>query len=470
MLVDSHAHLESKEFAADLAEVVDRARRAGVGEILNVGYDPGSIGKTIALTERFEEVYGALGIHPHNAKDYDDTLEADIKKQLLRKKVLAVGEIGLDYYRDLSPRGTQRDVFRRQIGIALYFKKPIVVHCRDAFDDVVRILSEEGAGDAGGIFHAFSGGEEEAKVVLDLGFHIGIGGPLTYRNSRLPRVAVRLPSGAILLETDCPYLPPVPHRGKRNEPAYVCLVAERLAETLGVGTEDIERSTSANYRRLFHGDVGREPEIAYSLKGNIYVNVTGACTNDCVFCPRNRFGRYIYGHNLGLVNDPTAGEMAAAVRELAGGGSYGEIVFCGYGEPTCRLKEMLEAARALGTLGLPRRLDTNGQGNLIHKRDITPELEEVFESVSISLNAHDRSSYERLCRPDFGGKAFDAAVEFIKRAAGSRMDCTVTAVDYEGVDIEACRELVRGIEGTAFRVRAYRFTGAEGRGGRPLRY
>jgi TatD DNase family protein len=459
MLVDSHTHLESKEFAADLDEVLVRARAAGIAEILNIGYDAESIEKTIALTERFDEVHGALGIHPHNAKDYDETLEADLKKHLLRKKVLAVGEIGLDYYRDLSPRETQRDVFRRQIGIALYFEKPIVVHCRDAFDDVVRILSEEGAGDAGGVFHAFSGGEEEARAVMDLGFHIGIGGPLTYRNSKLPQVAARLPSGAILIETDCPYLPPVPHRGKRNEPAYVRLVAEKLAETLGVGIEDIERSTLANYRRLFHGDAGAGPEIAYPLKGNIYVNVTGACTNDCVFCPRNRFGRYIYGHNLGLVNDPTAEEMTAAVRELAGGGSYDEIAFCGYGEPTCRLKEMLEAARGLGDLGLPRRLDTNGQGNLIHRRDIVPELEEVFESISISLNASDPGSYERLCRPDFGGRAFDAVVEFIRRAAGSSMDCTVTAVDYEGVDIEACREFVQSVDGASFRVRRYRFTG-----------
>lgn len=459
MLVDSHAHLESKEFADDLKEVVDRAGAAGVGEILNIGYDAQSIGKTIALTERFEEVHGALGIHPHNSKDYDGALEAELEKQLLRKKVLAVGEIGLDYYRDLSPRETQRDVFRRQIGMALYFKKPIVIHCRDAFDDVVRILSEEGAGEVGGVFHAFSGGEEEARVVLDLGFHIGIGGPLTYRNSKLPLVVSRLPSGAILIETDCPYLPPVPHRGKRNEPAYVRIVAEKLAETLGVGAEDVERSTLANYRRLFHGDPGKGPEIAYSLKGNIYVNVTGACTNDCVFCPRNSFGRYIYGHNLGLVDDPTAEEMTDSVRQLAKEGGYGEIVFCGYGEPTCRLKEMLEAARELGTLGLPRRLDTNGQGNLIHKRDIIPELEEVFERISISLNAPDRNSYERLCRPDFGGRAFDAVVEFIRRAAGSGMDCTVTAVDYNGVDIEACRELGRRIDGAAFRVRRYRFTG-----------
>lgn len=461
MLVDSHAHLESKEFASDLGEVMERARAAGVVEVLNVGYDARSITATIELTERFDEVYGALGIHPHNAKDFGGDLEAELERQLLRKKMLAVGEIGLDYYRDLSPRETQRDVFRRQIGMALYFGKPIVVHCRDAFDDVMRILTEEGAGEVGGVFHAFPGGAEEARAVLDLGFHIGIGGPLTYKKSRLPEVAARLPSGALLVETDCPYLPPVPYRGKRNEPAYVRLVAEKLAEVLGVDLSDIERSTYANYRRLFHGESAKIPEIAYALKGNIYVNVTRACTNDCRFCPRNRFGRYLYGHNLALEEDPTAEEMIDAVSGVAGRGGYGEIVFCGYGEPTCRLKETIEAAGALEALGLPRRLDTNGQGNLMHKRDIIPELEEVFERVSISLNAHDRESYVRLCRPDLGARAFDAVLEFIGRAARSRMECTVTAVDYDGVDIEACRELVTRIEGASFRVRRYRFTGKD---------
>ncbi len=462
MLVDSHAHLESAEFAPDLDEVIGRARRAGVGEMLNVGYDAGSIAKTIDLTERYDDVYAALGIHPHNAKDFDAALEKDLEKRLLRKKVLAVGEIGLDYYRDLSPRGTQRDVFRRQIGMALYFEKPIVVHCRDAFDDVVKILAEEGAGDLEGVFHAFSGGEDEAKAVLDLGFHLGIGGPVTYRNSRLPAVVPRLPTDAVLIETDCPYLPPVPHRGERNEPAHVSLVADKLADTLGVGREDIERSTTANYRRLFHRDPGSGPEIAYALKGNIYVNVTGACTNDCVFCRRNGFGRHIYGHNLELVSDPSADEMIDAVRALADDRSYEEIVFCGYGEPTCSLREMVEAARALGQLGIPRRLDTNGQGNLVHKRDIVPELEEVFERISISLNAPDSVGYERLCRPDFGGRAFEAVIGFIRRAAKSRMECTVTAVEYAGVDIEACRTLVEGIDGAAFRVRTYRYAGTGG--------
>jgi TatD DNase family protein len=455
MLIDSHSHLESREFAADLDAVLERARTAGIGEILNVGYDPSSIDETLTLTERYREVHGALGIHPHHAKDYDDALEEGIKKKLLRKKVLAVGEIGLDYYRDLSPRETQRTVFRRQIGMALYFKKPIIVHCRDAFEDVMAILSEEGAGEVGGVFHAFSGGVDEARDVLKLGFHIGIGGPITYQGSRLPEVAGRLPSGAILIETDCPYLPPVPHRGKRNEPAYVRLVAEKLAETLGVAPADIERATEVNYRHLFHGSAGAAPSIAYSLKGNIYVNVTSTCTNNCRFCPRHRFSNYLFGYNLGLVTDPTATEMVDAVRRLGGRGNVSEIVYCGYGEPTCRLGEVLEAARELKALGLAQRLNTNGQGNLINERNIVPELEEVFDRISISLNAPDRFGYEQLCRPDFGNRAFKAVVDFLRHAAASKMDCTVTALDFEGIDIEACRALVAGVAGAEFRARRY---------------
>ena len=458
MLVDSHAHLESVEFEGLLDEIVERARTAGVGEILNIGYSPATIAKTIELTERYDCIFCALGIHPHNAKEFTGEFEEGLRKKLLGKKVLAVGEIGLDYYRDLSPRKTQRDVFRRQIGIALHFEKPIVVHCRDAFDDVMKILREEGAGEAGGVFHAFSGGLDEAREVLELGFHIGIGGPVTYKNSKLPEVISHLPSGAILLETDCPYLPPVPYRGKRNEPAYVALVAEKLAEVLDVTIEDVERASEANYRRLFHGEAPAAPDIAYTLRGNIYVNVTSSCTNDCLFCPRSRFDCSLYGYNLSLDYDPTLREMADAVKRLAGEGDFEEIVYCGYGEPTCRLDSMLETAAELKALGLPQRLNTNGQGNLIHKRNIVPELEIALDRISVSLNAPDADTYERLCRPDFGEPAFGAVVDFIEKAAASKMKCRVTALDYEGVDLDACRKLVSAMPGSEFQVRRYHYT------------
>lgn len=456
------------QFKDDRDEVVARARAAGVGEMLNVGYDPASLGRTIAVTERYPGVFGALGIHPHHAADWSEDLEKQLKEAVLRKKILAVGEIGLDYYRDLSPRERQRDVFKRQIGIALYFKKPIIVHCREAFPDVMRILREEGASEVGGIFHAFPGGLAEAGEVLELGFLIGIGGPLTYKSSRLPETASRLPSSAFILETDCPYLPPEPYRGKRNEPAYVGLVRDKLAALRGVDPADVERAAEVNYRRLLHGERVVPPAIAYTLKANIYVNVTRSCTNDCAFCLRYRRDNFLYGYNLNLASDPGVQEMISAVERLAAGSGAGaegarprpgrEIVFCGYGEPTCRESEILEVALTLRGLGFPIRLDTNGQGNMINRRDIVPELAEVFDGVSISLNAHDAGSYVRLCRPDAGEKAFAAVLDFARRAAASRMECTVTVLDHPEVDVEACRKLVASIPKAKFRVRRYHLT------------
>jgi TatD DNase family protein len=455
MLVDSHVHLDMRQFAEDLDGVVSRARAAGVGEMLQVCYDAGSIDDTIALTERYPEVYGAAGIHPHDARSWNAGLEKRLEAALGEKRIIAAGEMGLDYYRDLSPRETQRDVFRRQIGIACSFKKPIIVHSREAFSDVVTILREEGASKVGGIFHAFPGGVDEATRVLDLGFLIGIGGTLTYKSSKLPEMASRLPSSAFVLETDCPYLPPEPYRGKRNEPAYVSLVRDRLAAIRGVDAADIERAAEANYRRLLHRERRRAPAVAYALKESIYVNVTRACTNNCGFCFRSRRENSFYGYNLNLVTDPTVPEMVEAVTALAKSGRHREIVFCGYGEPTCRIADVLKAAGELKRLGLPLRLDTNGHGNMINGRDVVGDLARVFDGVSISLNAHDRQSYVRLCRPDAGEKAFDAVLDFIRRAAESSMECTVTVIDHPAVDIEASRTLVAGIPGARFRVRKY---------------
>lgn len=456
MLIDSHAHLDMDRFDADRDAVFERAREAGVGGVLNVSCDLASIRSTLALAEERENVWAALGVHPHDAASWNGEIEEEIKRGLLRERTVAVGEIGLDYYRDLSPRDTQQEVFRRQIGIALRFEKPIVVHSRDAFADTVRILREEGASSVGGVFHAFPGGEEEAREALGLGFHIGIGGPLTYRNSRLPAAAARLPSSAILVETDCPYLPPVPYRGKRNEPAYVRIVAEALAAILGVEASDVERATEANFRRLFLGAGDPPPVVAYGLKGGLYLNVTGACTNACVFCSRLRRDRVIFGHNLALAVDPTAEEMIEAARGAAAGGAFDEIVFCGYGEPAARVREIVAAAAELRTLGLPIRLNTNGQGNLVNERNIVPELAAVFDRISISLNAPDADTYARLCRPDAGARAFPAVIDFIRLAAASPMETTVTAASLPGLDIDGCRRLAEDIPGATFRERRFR--------------
>jgi TatD DNase family protein len=247
-MIDSHVHLNLPDYRDDLQDVVERARLAGVEGMMNIGFDLASSRETVALTERFPFIRGAVGVHPHDARTYDDRVEAALAEMFKKPAILAVGEIGLDYYRDLSPRDTQKAVFRRQLAVAREAGKPVVIHCRDAFEDVVGILASEGSR-YDGIFHAFSGDTAMARDVLSLGFHIGVGGVVTFKNALLRGVVSEIPLGSIVLETDCPYLAPVPFRGKRNEPAYMRYVVETVSNATGFTVEKIAEATSTNFER-----------------------------------------------------------------------------------------------------------------------------------------------------------------------------------------------------------------------------
>jgi TatD DNase family protein len=246
-MIDSHVHLNLPDYRDDLEDVVERARLAGIKGMMNIGFDLASSRETVALTERFPFVWGAVGVHPHDAKTYDDQVERALAEMLSRAAILAVGEIGLDYYRNLSPRDAQKAVFKRQLALAREAGKPVVIHCRDAFEDVLEILAGEGSR-YDGIFHAFSGDAAMARDVLSLGFHIGVGGVVTFKNAHLRGVVSEVPLGSIVLETDCPYLAPVPFRGKRNEPAFMRYVAEAVSVATGLTFEKIAEATSANFQ------------------------------------------------------------------------------------------------------------------------------------------------------------------------------------------------------------------------------
>jgi len=249
MLIDTHTHLDSRKFDGEREEVIERARQAGVSAMMNIGFNRQTIPTTIALAEKYPFIYAAVGWHPTDVEEM--RLEEDlawIERLCAHPKVLAIGEIGLDYHWD-SPRDLQHIVFREQIRLARRLKKPIVIHNRDAHADVVRLLREEKAEEVGGIMHCFSGSWETAKMCLDMNFDISFGGPVTFQNARVPKeVLANVPLDRILLETDCPYLAPHPHRGKRNEPAYVSLVAQAAAEIKGITIEEIGKITSDNAR------------------------------------------------------------------------------------------------------------------------------------------------------------------------------------------------------------------------------
>jgi len=261
MFVDSHAHIDGPEYDPDRLEVIARARDAGVVAILTVGTgDPhgNNLDRAVELAGQHEDVYASLGVHPHDARLFDDDAEKKILRLITQsKRIIAWGEIGLDYHYDNSPREVQREVFRRQLRLARTAQLPVIIHSREADDDTVSVLRAEMAGyDRAGVLHCFGGGMQMAEAALDLGFMISFAGVLTFKNAQdLRDIAVRLPIDRLLIETDCPYLTPVPFRGKRNEPARVVEVARCLAEIRGLDIDEIGRITTANFARLFRVEV-----------------------------------------------------------------------------------------------------------------------------------------------------------------------------------------------------------------------
>lgn len=252
MLFDTHVHLNDEQFNEDLQEVIERAKEAGVSYMVVVGFNRPTIEKAISLVEEYDFLYASIGWHPVDAIDMTDEDSAWIEEMAVHPKVVALGEMGLDYHWDKSPQDVQKEVFRRQIGLAKKLKLPIIIHNRDATEDVVQILREEKAEEVGGIMHCFSGSAETAKECVEMNFHISLGGPVTFKNAKKPKkVAMEVPLDRLLIETDCPYLAPHPYRGKRNEPAYVKLVAEQIAELKEISYEEVAKKTTENAMKLF---------------------------------------------------------------------------------------------------------------------------------------------------------------------------------------------------------------------------
>lgn len=252
MLIDSHCHIDADRFDADRAAILSRARAAGVRRFVTVGCDDASSRRALGLASTHDDVYATVGTHPHEAEKASADFDADLESLASHPKTVAIGECGLDYYYDHSPRQVQRDVFARQIALARRVRRPLVIHVRDAWDECLSMLESEGARDAGGVVHCFSGTWEHARRSLDLGFYLSIPGIVTFKNpGELPEVVARAPADRLLVETDSPYLAPAPHRGKRNEPAFVVEVARRVAELRGEPFEETVVRTGDNARALF---------------------------------------------------------------------------------------------------------------------------------------------------------------------------------------------------------------------------
>jgi TatD DNase family protein len=454
------------EFNPDREEVIERAINAGIEAIITIGSDLESNIKGLELSKKYDFIYSSVGIHPHDAKDFTEDIFNQIKEWIhnfeirnskfeIRKensaltipKVVAIGEIGLDYHYDNSPRDVQKEVFMKQIQLAKEVNLPAIIQSREAKEDTLEIIKESGINK--GVLHCFSGDIDMAEKAMAMGFYISIAGPVTFKNARRPReIAKAIPDDYLLIETDAPYLAPEPLRGKRNEPAYIVNTARVIAELRGVSLEDIARITTLNAKRIFRiGTLSEKGVIAYKIRDRLYLNITNRCTNKCSFCIRFHTD-YVKGHNLRLEHEPSEDDVK---KEIGDPSQYKEVVFCGYGEPLLRLDLVKGVATWIKQNNGKVRINTNGHGNLIHGRNILPELKGIVDSISISLDAHDEETYNRICRPAFQN-AFGEVLNFIKEAKKFIPEVRVTVVTLEGIDVEKCRKIAEDL-GVGFRVR-----------------
>lgn len=468
MFIDSHAHLFFKDYKDDLTDVIKRAQDAGVDYIVCPGTDLSTSKQSVELAEEYDLIYACVGFHPHDASKATNKALEEIEKLSHHPKVVAVGEIGLDYHYNLSPPEKQREIFSAQIEIAQRRNLPIVVHSREAEEETIGIIQEKLKNGKSwrnnfiheydrypppkGVFHCFPGDSKMAWKLIDLGFYISLTGPVTYGNkpNSMMEVAAHVPAEHILLETDSPYLTPLPHRGKRNEPSYVKFIAQKIAELQGLSLEDIGRASSFGVHKLFGIGMYPDPAIAYRIRNSLYLNITIRCNADCVFCDRKGEAT-VKGNNLRITKEPNVDEIIRAIGDPK---KYEEIVFCGFGEPTIRVDIVKEVSKWVKERGGKVRLNTDGHGNVINHRNIVPELVGLVDSISISLNTTDPEQYGRLMRVD-GKKFFPAMVEFAKECVNHKFDVTMTMVNINEVDEIKARNFVEKDIGAKFKNRPF---------------
>jgi TatD DNase family protein len=442
-----------RDFDKDRDRVIARALEAGVSHIITVATTIPDVHKALDIAQKNDSVYVALGIHPHEVKHVAEEDFDRLRSLAGEKKVVAFGEIGLDFYRNHSPREVQLTRFRELLRLGRGLGLPIILHDRDAHEEMLHTLRAEGNGQWKGVFHCFSGGYEMAREIIRMGFFVSIPGTVTFKKSTIQQEVVRrIPLEKILLETDCPYLAPEPYRGKRNEPAYIRATAEKVASLKGLSFEDVARITSLNAKLLF--GVGEEipkGKVVYAIRNSLYLNLTNRCSNRCTFCAKNT-SYLVKGHDLKLAREPSAEELIQAVGDPR---RYQEIVFCGFGEPLLRLDTVKVVAAELKKRGGRVRIDTDGQANLIYGRNILPELKGLVDALSVSLNAENAQKYHHLCRSPFGEKGFQGVLDFIREAKKVVPEVVATIVEMPGVDVEECRKLAEDELGVIFKRRAY---------------
>ena len=450
-LVDTHCHLTHPDYKDDLKDVLLRAREKGISRIIVPGTNVADSAKAAELAGENPMIFAAVGIHPHEADRAGEKEMADLRNIAVKyDKVVAIGEIGLDQYKNYSTIQNQQRLLEESLRLAECLDLPVILHCRSADKKLVSILEKFAKRSFKGVCHCFSSDKAFVDELLEMGFYISFAGNITFKKAGDLRDVIKfVPPAKLLLETDGPYLSPEPFRGKRNESANITRLLDVYSEIYKLSKEDIARITTHNANELFSLGIEEKPAIVYPIRDSLYINITNRCTNRCVFCTR-KYSNFVKGHDLKLKTEPTAREIISELKDIS---KYKEIVFCGFGEPTLRLETVIKVASFAKKKKRAVRLTTNGQGNLINAFSVAESLKGVVDKVSVSLNAFGEKEYDKLCNPCFGSAARRGISNFIKECVASGIEVEVTCLDVIGEDgISECRREAENT-GAKFRLR-----------------
>jgi TatD DNase family protein len=452
MFVDTHAHLFFNNFDGEVDQVIDRAINEGIDYILVPSTDLKTAEQVAELTEKYDIVYGAVGVHPHNTKEWDNSWLEKIEELCNNEKIVAIGEIGLDYYYDYSPKEKQLEAFKAQIDLALKLDLPIIVHNRDSDDDLMKVIGEYCSSGLKAQFHCFNSTTKNARELINMNYMISFTGNITFKKAdELRKLVKSVGLDHLLLETDAPFMTPVPLRGKRNEPSNVKYIAEKIAEIHETNVKEVAHITSLNAFKLFGIGKMKETVNTYQIGDSLYINVTNRCNAHCSFCTRKE-DPVIHGYNLGMEKGEEP-EAEVYISEIGDPTKYKEIVFCGYGEPTIRWDVIKVVAKAVKDKGGRTRLNTNGHGNYINKRDLTPEFKNLIDVVSVSLNTFDPKQYAKIMGLDTA--LYNEMINFTRQAKQFANKVVMSIVTIDEVDIEKARKIAEDKIGVEFRVREH---------------
>ena len=441
-MIDSHTHLTSKEFKQDRFDVLMSAREAGISRMLAVGTNLNDSQMSMELARKFSFIDASIGLHPHEASQWNTECLDYIKTCL--SSAVAIGEIGLDFYYNFSTPDQQIHALTDQLELAQAEKMPVILHCRDAYSQLISILDDTLSNNhAGGVIHCFNGSLEHARQFLNMGFLVGFGGMLTFKKSdNLRSVFQAIPNDSILFETDCPYLAPVPYRGKRNEPKYVSGIYTLGAHLKQTPLETLTGIIANNYARVFNlNDSISSGSYIYRNGNRCYINLTNDCMNKCHYCIRAKKDS-LWGYNLWLDKEPAVADVVSAISQES---DIQEFIFCGYGEPLLRYKKIVSIAKCLLNTGIPIRINTSGHlPRSWNIQEIIDQLSPLINTIEVSIGGASSESYIQICRPvdDQPETAFDRVIEFVKTCiAAQQMTVKLSVVTDPDIDLNACRNL-----------------------------